>query len=266
MIHKNISIKHVISKVLADNDVQEETFRVSDCISWAAEALERIGAFPELTVNVTGKGGEPLLEIKDYRVVLPMGLHSIIQAAYADTAEGPFYPMRRSSGSFDHVRGETVIADNTDPENPVYGIKDEDLNKTSFNYDIVYTVVPGYINTNIREGHIMLSYRTIPLDEDGYPIVPDDAGFIDALYWYITMKLLYPKWVIGTVRENVYMDARSSWNYYSKQAYGNSLMPDGDMLESIKNTWNRLIPELGDNNTFFSTTGQEQIIRNHTKA
>jgi hypothetical protein len=263
MIYNRTSIKRVIAKVLTDNDIQEETIRVSDMIEWAAEALERIGAFPELDTKVSGKGGDPLIPVVDYRADLPQGLHSIIQAAYAVEEEGPFYPMRKSSGSFDSVRGDTIIVDGTDPNNIVYGTEEE-KKQTSFTHDIVYTTIPGYINTNMREGHIMLSYRTIPLDGDGYPMVPDDPGFIDALYWYITMKLLYPKWVLGTVKDAAYQNARSSWNYYSKQAYGNSMMPDGDMLESIKNTWNRLIPELGDNNNFFSTTGQEQIIRTHT--
>ena len=263
-INNRLSVKNIIAKVLADNDVQEDTLRISDLITWSAEALARIGAFLELDHKVSGKGGEPLIEVANYQAQLPTGLHSIVQAAISLTDESPFHAMRRSSGSFDTVRGNTVITDNTDPQNPVYGTEDEQPCETSFTRDFVYTLKPGYINTNVKEGYIILSYRSIPLDEDGYPYIPDDPGFEDALYWYLTMKLLYPKWVLGQVRDAVYFNARQSWNYYSKQAYGNSMMPDADMIDSIKNTWNRLIPEMGDHNGFYSTTGERQEIYNQT--
>ena len=35
-----------------------------------------------------------------------------------------------------------------------------------------------------------------------------------------------------------------------------------DELESIKNTYHKLYPEFNDHDTFFSTTGEEQIIYN----
>lgn len=263
MIYNRTTIKEIIAKVLADNDIQEDTTRLYDMYAWAFEAMERIGAFPELDIKVAGKGGEPLLEVANYQAELPTGLHSIIQVAFARSYDGPFYPMRQTSGSFDPVREFTTV-DDSDPLNPVYGTKEEVENVMSFETDFVYTLTPGYIKMNQQEGYLLLSYRTIPTDEDGYPYIPDDPGFHDAIYWYITMKLLYPKWAMGQVRDSVYFNARQSWNFYSKQAYGNSLMPDADGLETIKNTWLRLVPEINDNNNFFSATGQAQVIHNQT--
>lgn len=263
MVYHRTTIKEIIAKVLVDNDIQEDTTRLYDMYAWAFEALERIGAFPELDVKVAGKGGEPLLEVSNYQATLPEGLHSIIQVAYSRELEGPFYPMRRTSGSFDHVR-EFTVTDNTDPLNPTYTTDVERPDVMSFESDFVYTVVPGYIKMNQPDGYLLLSYRTIPVDEDGLPAIPDDPGFHDALYWYITMKVLYPKWVSGQIRDGVYFNARQSWNYYSKQAYGNSIMPDADALETIKNTWLRLVPEINDHNNFYSATGQQQVIKNQT--
>jgi len=135
-----------------------------------------------------------------------------------------------------------------------------DIIDTTFDY--TYVITPGYIKTNQSAGYIMMAYQAIPTDNEGFPLIPDDASFFEALYWYITMKLMYPKWVQGSVRDGIYFDARRSWNYYCKQAYGNALMPNKDQLESIKNTWNRLVPELNEWNTGFSTLGQRQIIYN----
>ena len=128
--------------------------------------------------------------------------------------------------------------------------------------DYTYVIKPGYIKMNASTGYIMMAYQAIPVDDDGYPLVPDDASFLEAIYWYISMKLMYPQWKQGSVRDAVYYDARRSWNYYCKQAYGNALAPNKDQLESIKNTWNRLVPELKEWNSGFSAAGQRQIIYN----
>ena len=129
--------------------------------------------------------------------------------------------------------------------------------------DVTYVISNGYIKTNTATGYIMMAYQAVPTDNDGYPMIPDEVSFKEALYWYIVMKMMYPKWVEGRVRDLVYFEAKRSWNYYCKQAYGDALMPNADKLESIKNAWVRLIPELGEHGSGFSALGQQQHYYNH---
>ena len=136
---------------------------------------------------------------------------------------------------------------------------DSVLNTTG---DLTYVINGSYINTNQRDGYIMMAYQAVPVDVDGYPLVPEDDSFLEALYWYIVVKLYYPEWRQGTIRDAVYYDARRSWNFYCKQAYGNALLPNADQLESIKNDWLRLKPELNQWSTGFSTLGQQEKIYN----
>jgi len=268
MIYDSVSVKQVIAKVLTDNDIHEENHRIADMIEWAGEALERIGAFPQLEIKVAGKGGEPMLKIENYQATLPLGLHGIIQAVYttSESSTTPYYPMRYGSGSFDAVPKITYLDDKgtEDPSDDEYTTRDENVYETNKSLDFIYVVAGRYIKTNIKDGYIMLAYTTIPLDDEGYPKVPNNISFLEALYWYITMKLLYPKWVNGEIRDGIYMEAKRSWSFYRKQAYGEALMPQGDQLESIKNTWNQLIPELNADGTFFSTVGQKEILYNQT--
>jgi len=262
MIYNLVSVKRVISKVFTDLDLQEETHRIVDFISWAGEALEKIGAFPTLETYVTGKGTEPLLKVENYQSSLPIGLHGIIQVAYSQDTDGPYYPMRTATGSFDTVRGMTKETTNLNTGEVTYTLEDEKENQTSFSKDMCYVITPGYIKVNFKEGYLMMAYTRIPVDADGYPLVPDNISFTEALYWYITMKVLYPQWKDGRVRDAVYYDARRSWNFYCKQAYGTAMMPNADQLESIKNSWLRLIPEIGEHSSFYSTLGQQQNIYN----
>jgi hypothetical protein len=215
-----------------------------------------------MTTKTLGKEGLPLLQVEDYQAQLPSDLHTINQVAFTKTSkEGPYYAMRYAMGSFSSNHAVTGLTDdglislnNNFQANTETG--------TVFSYDWFYNIVGGYIKTNLKEGYLMISYQAIPLDTDGYPMVPNDESFLEALYWYINMKLTYPEWKLGKVRDAVYYDAKSSWNYYRKQAYGNAMMPDGDQLDSIKNVWIRLIPEINANKAFFSTVGQQELIYN----
>lgn len=129
--------------------------------------------------------------------------------------------------------------------------------------DYVYYLNNNYIKLNVRSGFLKLAYQAMPLDEEGYPMVPDHPSFFEALYWYIVVKYLYPKWLGGHIRDGIYMDARSNWNFYCKQAYGTAMMPNVDKLESLKNKWLQLYPEINEHDSLFSSSGNKQILYNH---
>lgn len=304
MIYKLNSVKRVISKVFTDLNLNEGDHRISDMVEYAGEAVKKIGAFPTLLTKVTGKGGLPLLEIFNYQVRLPNDLTAINQVAYSTSASGPFYPMVYASGSFDHGAPDPVLPP-TDgmgmPDsalvnlamdlynesytqalarintNTVSRAQLEAILSTSNNNlnvsrdsmtssgDYTYVVVPGYLKTALRSGYIMLSYQAVPVDSEGYPMIPDDESFEEAIYWYINMKLTYPDWKVGRIRDAVYYDARNSWNFYRKQAYASAMMPNVDQLESIKNAWLRLVPDINAHSDGFSSLAKEQVIYNQDK-
>ena len=239
----------------------------------------------------------PTLTISDYQAQLPYDFHNLIQIGYSTSIGGAYYPMRYGTGSMDAGSEATPSSEEYDvvPETALITLTMElyDLSyadavvylnanpdkssqltfllrteKTSISggtattSDLTYIINDSYIRTNQKTGYLILAYQAIPTDAEGYPMIPDDISYREAIYWYINMKLLYVDWKVGRVRDAVYYDARRSWNYYCKQAYGNAMMPNADQMESIKNTWIRMIPELDEHDTFFSTLGQQQVIYN----
>lgn len=142
----------------------------------------------------------------------------------------------------------------------INGMYSWDRTKTTCGFQ--YNIKPGYIMTNVPCGFLKLSYNAIPTDDDGYPLVPDLASFSEAVYWYIVVKLMYPKRLRGEIQREDYYDIRRSWNFYRQQAYAELLMPNQDEMETIKNTWNKLVPEFLDHSTFYSHTGDRQAVYN----
>jgi hypothetical protein len=42
-----------------------------------------------------------------------------------------------------------------------------------------------------------LAYKAIAVDERGYPLIPDLASYQEAIYWYVIMKMTFPKFMAG---------------------------------------------------------------------
>lgn len=112
---------------------------------------------------------------------------------------------------------------------------------------MVYSMKPGFINTVHNTGYLKISYDAFPVDDRGYPLIPDTASYAEAIFFYVAMKLKYPDFLSGRMNANIYYDIKRSWNFYRKQAYAESMMPNADEMESIKNVWNRLIPSTSIN-------------------
>lgn len=100
MIYKLTSSRKVIAKILSDLNVQDEQIRITDMREWIAEALEKIGAVPQLAYKQSGVDGEPLLKITNFQVKLPTEIHSLEQIAFSPNETGPWVPMRQTTGSF----------------------------------------------------------------------------------------------------------------------------------------------------------------------
>ena len=136
-----------------------------------------------------------------------------------------------------------------------------------------YFIKPGWIVTNRRHGFIKLAYKAIAVDERGYPLIPDLTSYQEAVYWYVVMKLTFPKFMSGKLTtssskyaqkyaQQTYYYTQSQWNFYRNQAYAEAMMPTADDMQNIKNDWNKLIPDWDGDDTFFKNINKEQITYN----
>lgn len=316
MVTKLISIKSVIAKIIADLDLKEDDTKITDIREWCSESIEKIGAVTQFIPKVK------TIELHGHQAQIPCDLHQLHQIAYSFDCDGPWFPMRKATGSFavwghdcccncncdkfgvkhecrheccDHCDPNMIVQDDTmvnlvvdmigniDKTEAIEllnsnqnlrtiisnlinlrttGIGHFDTSNPSIGFQ--YSIKPGYIMCNVPCGYLKLSYSAIPTDEDGYALIPDIASYSEAIYWYVTMKMLYPKMLRGEINRQDYYDIRRSWNFYRNQAYAEALMPNEDGMESVKNNWNKIVPEFRDHNTFYSHTGERQIIYNAT--
>lgn len=57
------------------------------------------------------------------------------------------------------------------------------------NQGINYVIEKGIIKTSQNDGYIVVSYKGIAMDEDGFPLIPDKVEFILGLEFYTMERL-----------------------------------------------------------------------------
>lgn len=124
--------------------------------------------------------------------------------------------------------------------------------------------------TNKNKGYIKLAYKAIAVDDRGYPLIPDLTSYQEAIYWYVVMKLSFPKFMEGTLSgkgskysakysQSSYYFIQQQWNFYRNQAYAEAMMPTADEMEAIKNSWHQLIPDINAKDTFFEHQNEQEM-------
>lgn len=277
MIYNYTKCESVIAKVMADLNISEKNIRITDMREWIFEAVDKIGAPMQYIHKESGVDGEPILCIQDGQVPIPCGLQHLDAVAYSDNNNGPWKHVRSNTSAFKgqklgsainhrhrYHETEPVKALLLDHSGRRYG-KDLIVD----NEDVTCFIKPGWIVFNRKKGFAKLAYKTIATDERGYPLIPDLTSYQEAVYWYVVMKLNFPKFLSGKLggkgvntAQNTYFYIQNQWNFYRNQAYAECMMPTTADMESIKNDWNKLLPEFEEEDTFFKSQGEEQIIYN----
>ena len=237
-----ISVETIIAKVYRDMGMSD-SIDISDAIEWAGEAMDLIGA----TVYLKEKNSA--IDVQDYKAKLPCELHYLHTAAGheliladeqdCDIKTMSFKAMRYSTDAYHHWK---------------CGKSDDNLCVS----DMTYTINDDYIFPNFEEGKILLSYMAMPIDDRGYPEIPDDAKFKEAVASHIKWRLGFIKWMNGKMPQGVYQKLEQDRDWYMGAAQNRDKMPSVDMMESIKNNWIRLIPKINQHSDGFKTAGDAE--------
>lgn len=266
---------------MADANMSQKNIRVTDIREWIFEAVEKIGAPVQYIQRESGMDGVPVYKIEDNQIPIPDDLEKLDAVAWSNGKEGPWLPVRTDNKSFKTIRNQYSIR-NKGKETPLPPIPEKPetraqilgTNRTQvlidrlnegLKEDPTYFIKPGWIVLNRDKGYVKLSYKAIATDERGYPLIPDTSSYQEAIYWYVMMKLNFPKFLTGSLggkarfSQNTYFYIQQQWHFYRNQAYAEAMMPNEGQMRSIKNEWNKLMPEWDSDDTMFESVGSRQL-------
>jgi hypothetical protein len=208
------SSQEIIAKLYRDLRLTD-SYYVSSMIEWMGEAIDLIGAYPTRQVVVV------VLDIEDHRAELPR----FIALQQVAVKEGDnLCPLRYNASTFPrHLH---------DVECPNIGADHQEG----------YIINAGYIETTFETGQVYVSYLSLPVDDAGFPMVPDNQSWREAMLWYIQMKMALGGWPHPAGLSYFHVEER--WLKYCTQARHASLMPDMAQMEEFKQQWVKLVPDV----------------------
>ena len=234
MVYKYISVYNVVEKLYRDYDHQEE-LDIWDVIEWAAEALEFIGAGQQYERRVAE------LTIKNNIASLPCNFHSNPIPSYNGA------PMNLATGGFAPMSIEGAPP----AENTINGfpVSDENFprsgdtsNSTTQSQAENYYIKDGVFVTSVPEGTVIIEYRGIATDKEGFPKIPDLVSYRTAVAKYVQMILDTRDARKGRINKGWADKSEADWHWYCKQARGAANMPNLSYAEAIKHMWVKLKP------------------------
>lgn len=282
-INKTTSSKAIIRKVFRDLNPSSDNW-IEDAIEWIGEALEHIGAAAQLEKKLC------LVHINDFKGVLPADLYYVNQVSVNSSVnpsiatelddllakvDDIYYllennPAQDLTYQLRDFNSRILVLENiyTSAEtglvplsycttNFPQNIDCPNCSNTLTNYRDCYYLESDWVKTSFQKGKVCLSYMAFPTDDEGYPLVPDDISFKEAMFWYIHKKILLSGESI-TNNGVDYLFADQQWKYYCTQARNAANYPDIGRMESFMNQWVRLIPNINRYDEGFDTLGARE--------
>lgn len=252
MIYKYISIYEVLEKLFRDTGFTDDV-NWEDCIVWAGEALDKIGAYQQYLRKVTGDLENPCLDIIDFKAKLPCDFHKLEQIAVNG------YAARYAGNTFHHIMdGCMCTVQENDTEDvslfsDAWGNTFTNLsggNLKGLRQPYTFDINDNYITLNVETGKVCIAYQAIPMDKNGFPLVPDNELYKEAISKYLIMKLDYILWRTGKISDKVFQHSEREWLWYVGAAKAEGRMPNLDKMEQIKNQFIKLIPTISQHRVF----------------
>jgi len=279
-IYKTISSKVIIRKIFRDINPNTDNW-VDDAIEWIGEALEHVGSAPQLELKTC------VITTNDYKAALPNDLFYINQVALNETEEGVIISQqmdtlleliddivngtRTSNYTLNEINSRLQVLENQLGANDNMTILTKcrtNFPKTADCPDCIndnnlpfrcYYIEADKIKTSFSTGKVCLSYMAFPLDDECYPLVPDDISFKEAMFWYV-----YKKMLLGNMTPSqngiTYEFAEMQWMKYCTQARNAANYPDIDGYESFMDQWVRLIPNINRHAEGFAGLNQRESL------
>lgn len=215
-----ISIRQILDDLLADDMLKG--LSLERAVNYAVEFIKVVGMPPIFESKVE------TIPIKDYRGELPCDFYEVIQVrkpkgfAYLP-AEGSFMEGGNQNLSTYHIKGRIIF-------------------------------------TSTKDDDIEVAYRAIKVDDDGFPLIPDNGTFARALELYIQKRYFTILFNNSKLPLNVLQNTQQEYAFYVGQAQSSLIRPTLDQMESIKNMWNTLIPKMHQHANSFKTINSPEIL------
>ena len=120
------------------------------------------------------------------------------------------------------------------------------------------------VTTNVKTGKACMAYRAFPIDEDGFPLIPDEERIKEAVYATLLRNVDYIKWredPESAAKLRLFEHSEREYCFFMASADSRIKTPDAGEMENIKNQILTLKPRINEFNNFFASMGANAGLR-----
>jgi hypothetical protein len=116
------------------------------------------------------------------------------------------------------------------------------------NPHIKYKISHDTIYTEIKDGTIKFNYLSLPVDDRGYPLVPDNVSYDEALKWRVANMMA----IRGDAPKHLTVEfTLAQWGKYVRQARATANSFNPDQFERHRDMRMKLVPDVHQYDTAF---------------
>lgn len=203
-------------------------------IEYAVDFIQLMGT-PALYEEKTA-----IIPVKNWRGELPCDFHEMIQVRMApDSTTGHHFgstPVYRYSGYSFHM---------SDSKPDMGGL--------------TYKIQGMVIFTSTKDTALEIAYRAFAVDEEGYPLLPDNTSFLRGLESYIKLQWFSILYDMGKIPQAVMDRTDREYAWAAGDAQSEFSRLDLDKAETLFNSFATLLPRNNEHWKAFFTNGSKEV-------
>lgn len=201
MAESYTNIRVILDKVLRHPLLQDITLETA--IDYTIDFMRIVGVPSMFTEKVS------TITVDKYRALLPEDYYQMNQVRKGDTA------LTYSLDSF-HFNNNS-----------------SDTNTYKIQGNVIYT--------SFEKGELEISYQAIAVDEQGFPLIPDNSSFTRALELYIKKQWFTILFDLGKLQPAILQNTQQEYAWAVGDCASEFNRLSLDKAESLYNTWKTLV-------------------------
>ena len=237
---RTTNIRRILDRIMRHPMLRDVPFEAA--VEHTVDFISLLGV-PALYTEKTAK-----ITVEDWKGELPCDFESMIQVRDAAVSRngcgGPPRPgaTYRYSGHSFHMS----------PDHSAAG-----------GFSHTYKIQGMYIYTSVRSTVLEIAYRAFAVDEEGYPLLPDNTSFLRGLEAYIKKKCFEYKFDEGKIPLNVMERTDREYAWAVGDAQSEFSRMDLDKAETLFNAFKSLLPRTHEHWRGFFTEGAREHWKTH---
>ena len=229
------NIRRILDRVMRHPMLRDIPFETA--VEYAVDFISLM-ATPGLYVEKTA-----FVDIQDWRGELPCDFKSMIQVRDAIDHDGiHFGATYRYSGYSFHMS----------PDKP-----------SELLHSYTYKIQGMCIFTSVKETRLEIAYWAYAVDDEGYPLLPDNTSFLRGLENYIKLQWFTVLFDEGKIPLNVLQNTQREYAWAAGDAQSEFSRLSLDQAETLFNSFKMLLPRNHEHWKGFFDNGAKEIWKRH---